>query len=121
MVFVKYMLLSSEDAFTYDVINGRTLVIEYAWPEVMCNVDELLKTELDNGLPKDHPKYLALKEAIEKAHKTGQIRLTLPQEVKSDPSCWKKEIYKFGDGSTMALLKFECVWTNLEEKSRKFQ
>lgn len=114
MVCVMVLLWFGEDTFVFDVTDGRNLVIEYEWPDMMSNVKDLLNDDGENIAPKDHPMFKALERALERVPKNdkgkpfGRIMLTLPQEVKQDATFWKKEIVKSKDGSVVALLTFEC-------------
>lgn len=70
---------------------SSTARITYAWPEVMFNVEDLFKTEINgNKMSVTHPIVLSLKSELENNRKNiqeeprGSIQVTLPIQVQTN-------------------------------------
>lgn len=115
LVYVALPIISGSTDISFEIADdGNRIFINYTWPMVMFNPEELFANEIKTAISSNHPKIHTLTSHLlsigitKKSKPRGKIAIDLPIQVQREVESWKKKAVICPDGTKVCILEFKA-------------
>lgn len=118
------MLYTGVRNITFDIQDGepQTFIINYEWPELMTNVDQLFNIDGEPNVSHLHPQFIGAEAALRDFREHidekpwGKLTIPLPCKVSCDSNLWVVTFNKKPDGTFAVFFKLPVLETQFNSK-----
>lgn len=124
-LMVIVMLYTGVHNLSFDIqenVEQQSFIINYEWPDLIHNVDELFKIDGQPSVSHLHPQFIGAEAALREFREHidekpwGKLIIPLPCKVSTDSNHWVVTFNKKGDGTFAVFFKLPVLETQFNSK-----